>query len=311
MDCVYRLAHMEHERELAVLEGRTLVPAGRADGRLLWADREHDIRRAAFVTLGARVLAQGDTPEELVERTRALDWEARAFRIEVERLAPRPQIDSQALTIAVADSIKGKPNLSHPEQEYVILARQRLFAFAQVFSRSERGWVRHESKPNSYSCSLPARVARAMVNFVTQPGDVVCDPCCGAATILLEAASMGIRCVGFDLNKKMTTPALENLRHYGYTGVIGAADARNVAGRFDAVVTDPPYGHTTVPDPDLNREILENTVRLAPRLCIATRDPLEDELAAAGYELQACARCPTGRLVRRIYVARIRGEAAP
>jgi tRNA G10 N-methylase Trm11 len=309
MAYVYRLAHMEHERDLAVLEGLALVPGATVDGRLLWASEAHDVRRAAFVSFGVKVLAEGATAEELVARARELHREAHAFRIDLERVPPGPVVDSQALIVALANALHGKPNLSQPEERYLILAREGRFIFGPVVSRSNHGWRPHETKPHYYSCSLLARVARAMVNLVARPGDAVCDPCCGVGSILLEAADLGLRCVGWDLNEKIVPGALANLRHYGYEALIGVGDARTVAGRFDVVVTDLPYGHSTPVDPGLARAILANTARLAPRLCIATLDPLEEDLAATGYDLQARVCCPAGSLQRLIYVAHVRSSA--
>ncbi len=308
MAYAYYLSFRPHEQELAAAEAAALVPGIALSGPLARAPVAVNVRRAAHVALCARVLAEGASFSQVLAQLEALSPKAHDFAIEVRKVPPKPDLHSVQAAVLLADRMSGAPRLSHPAEQYVLLARKDWFIFGRILSRYDRGWTVHEHKPHTFSNALPARLARAMVNLVARPGDRVVDPCCGVGTILLEAAGMGMVAVGFDLNKKMTSPALANLRHFGLRGLVCAGDARDAAGSFDAVVVDPPYGHTSRRASDLYPELLANAVRLAPRISIVTAEPLEDLLTEAGYQLTARARWTKGQLVRHVYAGRLAGE---
>jgi tRNA G10 N-methylase Trm11 len=146
-----------------------------------------------------------------------------------------------------------------------------------------------------------------MVNLVARPGDTIVDPCCGSGTIPIEAASMGITAVGFDANKKMTSHARENLLHFGLPPLIAAGDARHIGGRYDAVVTDLPYGWTSRPDAGLYAEALANLRRLAPRLSVVVGGDAGECITGAGWRILRSARQAKGQLRRHIYVCEADG----
>ena len=51
-----------------------------------------------------------------------------------------------------------------------------------------------------YPARFSPQLARAIIERFTDPGDVVLDPFCGGATTLVEAAALGRRAVGTDIN---------------------------------------------------------------------------------------------------------------
>ena len=56
-------------------------------------------------------------------------------------------------------------------------------------------------RPHSSPVSLEPRIARAVVNLGRlRPGQTVYDPMCGTGGLLLEAADMGLRAVGSDVD---------------------------------------------------------------------------------------------------------------
>jgi tRNA G10 N-methylase Trm11 len=104
---------------------------------------------------------------------------------------------------------------------------------------------------------LPALAARIVAEYTT-PGQVVVDPMCGIGTTLVEAALLGRRAVGVELEAAWVALAEANLDH-ALTGGEQAAtvprpevhqgDARHLpallgglCGAVDLVVVSPPYG---------------------------------------------------------------------
>ena len=100
--------------------------------------------------------------------------------------------------------------------------------------------------------SLPPRLARAAVNLAgVRPGDRVLDPFLGTGALLAEAGLLGARLYGVDADAAMVRGALRNFEHLGVRAeALVEGDARAVGfpgtePRFDALVTDPPYGRSS------------------------------------------------------------------
>ena len=109
------------------------------------------------------------------------------------------------------------------------------------------GCARHPGK------MLP-ELARRIVGEYSAPGDLVCDPLAGIGTTLAEAALLGRRAVGVELDERWVALATDNLDHMldgppRHVAEIRQGDARHLedvvcdlAGTIDLVVTSPPYG---------------------------------------------------------------------
>jgi site-specific DNA-methyltransferase (adenine-specific) len=52
----------------------------------------------------------------------------------------------------------------------------------------------------------------SLVRDYTRPGDIVCDPCCGAGTTLLAAKMLGRQYIGGDIDAAHVAIAEERLR---------------------------------------------------------------------------------------------------
>ncbi|MHB1738603.1 MAG: TRM11 family SAM-dependent methyltransferase [Actinomycetes bacterium] len=99
---------------------------------------------------------------------------------------------------------------------------------------------------------LPA-LARRIVEAYSGTGDLVVDPMAGVGTTLVEAALIGRRCVGVELEARWVSLARANLDHVlppaaRSLAEVRAGDARvlagllgDLAGQVDLIVTSPPY----------------------------------------------------------------------
>jgi len=116
-------------------------------------------------------------------------------------------------------------------------------------STSMRQRGTHKPAPHP-DIALSPRLARTLVNLAgLGPGQTLLDPFCGSGTILTEAYSMSLRCLGLDSSASRVQEARENL-HWSVGGVtdrgydIRKGDARDLARilrgtKVDAVVTEP------------------------------------------------------------------------
>jgi modification methylase len=96
-------------------------------------------------------------------------------------------------------------------------------------------------------------LARRLVAEYCPPGGLVVDPMCGIGTTLVEAAALGRRAVGVELEPRWAGLARANLAHalpanQAALAEVRLGDARrlpelfaDLAGQVDLVVTSPPY----------------------------------------------------------------------
>lgn len=151
----------------------------------------------------------------------------------------------------ILNKVKGvKVNLTNPQKTFFGILTQNRFVFglktAEIPAKPfvER---RPRKRPFFHPAAIPSKLARCMVNLA-QPkrGELVLDPFCGTASILIEAGLMGARVTGLDVKRRMIRGSLQNLRYYGVKpDGMAVADARHLPiARVDCVVTDPPYGRS-------------------------------------------------------------------
>ncbi|QQG39853.1 MAG: methyltransferase domain-containing protein [Candidatus Aenigmatarchaeota archaeon] len=95
---------------------------------------------------------------------------------------------------------------------------------------------------------MQPRKARCLVNLSrVQPGERMLDPFCGTGSFLIEAASMGVQAYGGDVDGEMVSGAKRNAAHLGLAADVRHIDGRLTSGwgvKFDAIVTDLPYGRS-------------------------------------------------------------------
>ena len=195
-----------------------------------------------------------------------------------------------------------KVDLESPSTEFPLLSSGGIDWFAETLSEVGRSEI-HSRDPQQRRLDRPigmsAKYARAMVNLArTRKGDVVLDPFCGSGGILLEAALVGARPVGIDIDAAVLRIAQATVGRYSpgaRTRLIegDSADApallrRARVGRVAALVTDLPYGRSSRVAGRNKREIATLLVSTGAKLLrsgaglVATTDsPGELESAAA------------------------------
>jgi len=153
----------------------------------------------------------------------------------------------------IHDSISGtKVNLKNPDKTFIGILTSDRFVFglklAEIAAKPfvERGPRR---KPFFHPSAMQAKLARCMVNLARpKTGDLVLDPFCGTGGILIEAAFIGCRVLGLDVQRRMARGTRKNFAHFKVEpeGVI-VGDARSLpVKKIDRMVTDPPYGRSTI-----------------------------------------------------------------
>jgi len=184
----------------------------------------------------------------------------------------------------ILDRVKGtKVHLTNPDKTFFGVLTGNKFIFglklAEIVPKPfmER---RPRKRPFFHPSAMPAKLARCMVNLA-QPkrGDLILDPFCGTATMLIEAGLIGCRVVGFDAQKRMIRGSRRNLEHFGVEPEgLAVADAKKLPiTKVDCIVTDPPYGRASTTMGHETAQIVEDFLSEADvhigkgqRICIAS-----------------------------------------
>jgi tRNA G10 N-methylase Trm11 len=146
--------------------------------------------------------------------------------------------------------------LSPPNAEILAVFSDRKLYIARtnVVYDSMLQQYRDESRPFiSAEISTSPKLCRTLLNLAgARPRDKVLDPFCGTGTLLMEAALLGMKCIGVDTDGDQVQGARSNLKWLAndmgekldYDIFIG--DSRNLSSliktQIDAVAFEPPLG---------------------------------------------------------------------
>jgi len=222
------------------------------------------VPRAAFVQLGVRAIAASRSFDDLVRAVADASFDAHRFRIDVHDPSGHTQLGGTEVATAIADVIDFGPDLSDPLHRFLAVPRSDGWIFGEVVTRTDASHVAHTDKPWTTSSSLDGRFSRGLVNLVPSAASLL-DPCCGAGSIVLEAAALGLDVRAADWKPAMVGMTEQNLAHFGYAADVVRTDSRtHPFAPADAIVTDLPYGHAIDADEATIRAILANAARTAP-----------------------------------------------
>jgi len=188
----------------------------------------------------------------------------------------------------IRQNTKAKVNLKNPDKTFFGILTQGKFVFgvklAQIppkpfFERRPR------RKPFFHPSAMSSKLSRCMVNLAEpKEGDVVLDPFCGTGSMLIEAALIGCRALGMDVQRRMIRGSRRNMKHFNITpeGLI-VGDARHMPlTKVDCVATDPPYGRSSTTMKRTTRQLVEEVLASAQemlgkgrRVCIAAPKTLD------------------------------------
>lgn len=143
-----------------------------------------------------------------------------------------------------------RADLKTPDVQFRLIMGQKCI-FGPVIASVNRSVYEERlphKKPFFYPGVLMPRIARALVNISkVKAHEVLFDPFCGTAGILVEGALIGAQVIGIEVRSMIASGAQMNLQTFGGHYNIIAGDACKVPLRdecVDAIVTDPPYGRS-------------------------------------------------------------------
>ncbi len=180
------------------------------------------------------------------------------------------------------EATKTKVNLKNPDKTFIgVLTDEKLIFGVKLAEIPPKPFVerRPKKKPFFHPSAMSAKLSRCMVNLAKpNAGELVFDPFCGTGSMLIEAALMGFRVLGLDVQRRMIRGTLRNLTYFQIKpdGVV-VADARLLPiTKVDCVATDPPYGRSATTMKRTTRQIVEEVLMVVydmlgrrQRVCMA------------------------------------------
>lgn len=208
---------------------------------------ERAARRLGLAHLVCEEIASGDF-ESIRAFAREQDLCGRTFRVRVRGLGV--EINARAVEGPLGADFgrTGCVDLEAPQIDYRVLVGEE-FVLGRIVHRVDRARLEATKvarRPFSRPISIHPKFARALVNLAGVPtAGTLLDPFCGTGGILLEAAEMGLRAIGFDRDPAMVRGTRTSLRQANDAADLGIGDAGCLPVRPTAIhgiATDPPYG---------------------------------------------------------------------
>ena len=306
-----------------------------AMGRIVVAETEKDaareaVERTAYTKLSARLLGSSPTEEEKIPSSIDLNLLAqllprdssiavRGIRVSgahLDKVGVEGMIGGRILR-----SIPGlRVNLRRPSHVIVFLSHPQRTYVGLLTASKPKHFFRERiagRRPFTLPSAMQPDFSRCMVNLArVEVGGLILDPFAGTGGIIIEAILLGYRVYGVELRDWIARGGLRNIRHYcpGREHMI-VGDARRLMFRervFEGIVTDPPYGRSTVLPRKSLIELLEEFLSRAGnvlvkdgRVVIASPEEyaVEDLASAQGFHVREIHRAKVhGSLVRKVVV---------
>ncbi len=253
------------------------------------------LRRSAYTRVCAMELficpATTTAITEAVNDTNvhALLKEGETFEVRIRRIKEYSTKDATMTTESLLGKLilqkakHAKVNLTKPDKTFFgILTNGKLVFGVKLAEIQPKPFVerRPRKKPFFHPSAMNSKLARCMINLAhAREGNCMLDPFCGTGTTIIEAALIGVRAIGIDVQRRMTEGTKRNLRHFNLTAeALIMADARKTPlTRVGCIVTDPPYGKSATTLKSNTKSIVESILTSArellskgQRICIAS-----------------------------------------
>ena len=272
------------------------------DGKVLEKEKElviiecknpEDLRSLAFTFEFGEVLFDG-SPEKF--GTIKLPASDKSFMV---RIAGDPAL-SRRIGGLLQDKTRAPVDLEKPEEVFVgFMLGSRLVLARQLFV-SRRGDFEERKvkyRPYFHPTSMHPKFCRLLVNLSGVRKGKVLDPFSGTGGILIESAMLGNQTYGSDIDDAMVFGARENLAHAKVKADVRRADARKISEyfkmRFDAIVTDPPYGRSSTLMGEKIQSLYElflaeakKILKQKGKIVIVAPVEVDMEKAAKGYAIE-------------------------
>ncbi len=219
--------------------------------------------------------------------------------------------------------INGKICYKNPKHILIcIYTSKHIYLCEKLLEISKKEYMlrKPSKRPFSRPGALDPVISRAVVNTTgIKPGETFLDAFCGTGSLLIEAALIGCKIYGTDLDEIMLKGCKENLKFFKISDFqLFRMDAREIYKYyeefFDAIASDLPYGRSTktfgIKLEKLYYEAcfsLYNALKKGRYIClVSTRESnLEDIMKDVGFKIEdICYQYVHGSLTRKFVIGR-------
>lgn len=292
------------EEELCMMEMKCLfnkIP----ENKYLFSDIYVNPSRSTFIKEMISIIYKEDSLEKIVKKITQDNLSYDDFKVCYVKLEHGniPYEDRLKSVYEIGYVVTGFPDIHNPKVLLGITKVDDKWIFGE-YIKNDFQWHIHDRKPCSYSNSLSLKVARTLVNIAVK-NDLslkLIDPCCGVGTVVIEALSMGIDVVGYELNNSIAENAQRNLEFFGYDNVITSGNMHDIKEKYDAAILDLPYGLFTPTTRGAQVALINTAYRLADRVILVTFEDLDKYIIDAGFTIVDECSVSKGNFVRYIKV---------
>lgn len=233
------------------------------DGNILLVDcKKFDFSRLAYCHKVLRFVCKG------VKQMETVDWQKYCKGSFCVRFKGNSSMEKE-LAAFVWKSLKNpKVDLKQPDTKIELFSGERVYCGTTLFENKKDFFSRAtKNKPGFHPSSMNPRLAKACVNLSgVKKGEVLLDPFCGAAGIIVEAGLMKVKVVGNDIDNEMLRLAKKNIKHYKVKAKLTEKDALKLKMKADAIVTDLPYGKSSSLHKEKAVKLYNNFLKKAKQL---------------------------------------------
>ncbi|WP_414838011.1 methyltransferase domain-containing protein [Candidatus Nanosalina sp. VS9-1] len=220
------------------------------------------LKRLGLTHEVSRKISEASKPEKLDAN---IDFSG-SFAVRAENLTEEEK-DTKKIEKELGRKIESEKNsvdLENPKKTFKAYLFEEKIVLSELVQDIDRGLFmkrKNDRRPFSSPVSLDPVLARVLVNLSgVRPGKHLLDPFCGTGGILIEAGLCGVGVHGRDIDEEMIEGAGENLENYGIINYdIERCEISEVSGleKFDAIVTDLPYGQASKKTSNVVEDFLE------------------------------------------------------
>lgn len=307
---LYIYNYSPHEKELCEMEFRQIFHE-QMTTKYYFSNHDFDYTRSVFIRGKLNIMFSSYDIDNIVlylQQAHLCYYDFKVIYLKNE-ITSIDYKESLECCKKVALPIDGSVNMQKPKTVFAITKIHDQWYFG--IYEDDMKWNLRADKPHSYSHSLNTRDARTIVNIAIG-NDLslkVVDPCCGVATVVLEALSMGVSIDGFDMNRYVAYHARLNLEHFGYDPlIIQRQDMRNLNKVYDVVIMDIPYGVYSPFTYQQQLELLQGAKCLGDRLLLVSHIDMSEDLINLDYQILDQASITKGSFQRFMTLCKLKGR---
>jgi tRNA G10 N-methylase Trm11 len=231
------------------------------------------LRRSLFVDTIIEILSESDTFVDLIippfNGTYSFKIDKSLEKITINDLICKSKFDIK------------KIELKSPDRFFVLYYINSQYLFGYKIEECYGKKIVNETALNKrcflQNTAMPPDVSLLMVNIAkVKSNHFVLDPCCGSCSVLITAEKIGATIFGSDFDwrpfhastnsKKGCDPKAMLRDNFTFTPMLIRSDLFNFPlrdGKFDAIITDPPYGiRKSSPTENIFNELIKRSEKL-------------------------------------------------